>query len=926
MATTLPREILKWIQSLDLSYSVKNFKRDFSNGFLVAEILAKYYPTEVQMHAFDTGTGGGAKKNNWGMLERVFSKYSIPVSKEICSNVAACKPKSADILLSIIYWHLNNKAPPPEGIMATSATLMPPQAKRNADARRAGGQAVGGVVTSQGAATDTDASDPSGSATAEHILSAAREASILVENNLEPFVADSQVNPGAAAGVVGAASTAVAAVSAASSAALNAAGHGAALSGLGPASAIAAGGGITLHGTIKSAQLVLNQDPEPEYAVEEPSVGRISFMRIICQIFGVSDQQINFHRNAFPTNLVRDILAYKIETGQRYETDVLLGLLQEKMPELMAIVQQSPPLDFQLIFDTLLPCIVNYGSSTKVFRAITTIMYFLGDLCQHMLPPGESFRRLSNARDFVPLIQQLSLPTMDKIPFVARIIHAYLGPDIAETERVRIFLEIKTIMNKEKLQSPLIQSKSASGSEFIFFLASFNSIDDYPLHSAAFQFTVFHLSECLTIINAFKGSGQSNALLLSSMNVPAIASDISANPGITILSTADLPALEVSAALHIVAAIIRSGVPLEHRVMTDVVDSALRTFLKVVINPQCSSHLQKAYMNVVIALLETLPIDQPRDSLEYALLKDLLGIVNNLLKWYSGEPLRAALIMTAGVQHRHQRLCAPFVRGLVSVGDAMRVELLKLPAERKAKQVFSWDLPFLLDQARPFIYQVWSGFGVGMGVCKATEFSRSPLEGPYLQILWAIARDESAALVDAPAKSRTGAPGDSVRHLVPQSAWNHLFLCLSDHIIASLAVHELSDLAWNVFTGFMQICSRETIIKKFPALLGVLVKDPLKSKPVAASLTAAQQGLSAALLPVKPGESEAAASAAAATAAALPPSGSVSAVPSKDDQSRWPRDPQDAHAVHLEAKRVLRIFMTEFPTLAGTANRSFLSS
>eukprot|EP00842_Homolaphlyctis_polyrhiza_P001482 jgi/Hompol1/2334/HPOL_002176-RA len=335
------------------------------------------------------------------------------------------------------------------------------------------------------------------------------------------------------------------------------------------------------------------------------------------------------------------MLSYKIESGHRYEPDVVLGFLQEKTPELMACIQQSPPLDFQLVFDTILPCIVNYASATKVFKAMSTVMYFLGDLCCHVLNPGESYRRLTNARDFNSLIQQLSLPTMDKIPIIARIIHGFMGPNIAESERVRYFLDIKAIMNREKVQSPLIQSKSASGSEFIFFLASFNSIDDYPLHSSQYQFTVFHLSECLTIINAFKGTGQGNALLLSSMNVPSIASDISANPGITILSTADLPALEVSAALHIVASIIRAGVPLEHQIMTDVVDSALRTFLKIVINPQCSSHLQKSYVNVVVALLETLPIDSPRESFEHILLKDLLGVVNSLLKWFSGEPLRA---------------------------------------------------------------------------------------------------------------------------------------------------------------------------------------------------------------------------------------------------------------------------------------------
>ena len=119
----IPRETLLWLLSLNLTYKIKDPKHDLANGFLIAEILTRYYTTEskepegfkISTRSFDTGYGVEAKKANWKLLMKMFKRHSIPITEKEIEDVMTFAPDAALNMLVKVHGLLTGGSPEAAG-------------------------------------------------------------------------------------------------------------------------------------------------------------------------------------------------------------------------------------------------------------------------------------------------------------------------------------------------------------------------------------------------------------------------------------------------------------------------------------------------------------------------------------------------------------------------------------------------------------------------------------------------------------------------------------------------------------------------------------------------------------------------------------------------------------------------------------------
>ncbi|XP_048382165.1 spermatogenesis-associated protein 4 [Stegostoma tigrinum] len=105
----LAREVIKWLQSLDLKFPFKHVRKAFSNGYLVAEIFSWYYPQDIDIKVFNNGVSFPSKLKNWSQLEHFFFKKKLNIPKELIYATMHSKPGGAEYLIQHIYTLLTNR-------------------------------------------------------------------------------------------------------------------------------------------------------------------------------------------------------------------------------------------------------------------------------------------------------------------------------------------------------------------------------------------------------------------------------------------------------------------------------------------------------------------------------------------------------------------------------------------------------------------------------------------------------------------------------------------------------------------------------------------------------------------------------------------------------------------------------------------------
>lgn len=98
------QHIYDWINRFDLSKPKKDFKRDFSDGVLLSEVLNYHYPHVLDLNNYISTCNTKQKYSNWEVLiNKILRRIKVVPTKKELDNIIMCKEFAIEKFLDKIY-------------------------------------------------------------------------------------------------------------------------------------------------------------------------------------------------------------------------------------------------------------------------------------------------------------------------------------------------------------------------------------------------------------------------------------------------------------------------------------------------------------------------------------------------------------------------------------------------------------------------------------------------------------------------------------------------------------------------------------------------------------------------------------------------------------------------------------------------------
>lgn len=101
------RSLYAWIDAVPLSRPKRNIARDFSDGVLLAEVVAAYFPDLVELHNYGPANSTQQKVYNLESLNnRVLRKIGFQLTKSQIEDIVNCRTGAVEYVLNTLQFKM----------------------------------------------------------------------------------------------------------------------------------------------------------------------------------------------------------------------------------------------------------------------------------------------------------------------------------------------------------------------------------------------------------------------------------------------------------------------------------------------------------------------------------------------------------------------------------------------------------------------------------------------------------------------------------------------------------------------------------------------------------------------------------------------------------------------------------------------------